>query len=128
VSLQPRGRARLTATARFHNLVSPIIAALFAGNAIVVKPSEAVAWSSSHYARAIRSCLAAHGHDPDVVQVIVAGEREAAEALTGDERIQHITFIGSEGVGRQVAARAGAVGTQVVLELGGKVRDMVSLR
>lgn len=41
----------------FHNALSPIIASLFTGNAIVLKASENVAWASHHYIRAVRSCL-----------------------------------------------------------------------
>lgn len=64
---------------------------------------------------------------------------ESVEALTGDARIKHITFvrqapppsccptadssctqIGSEEVGKKVALKAAEVGTPVLLELGGK--------
>ncbi|KAK4704146.1 hypothetical protein P7C70_g2068, partial [Phenoliferia sp. Uapishka_3] len=103
----------------FHNLISPIISSLFAGNAILLKPSELVLWSSDHYIRAIRSCLEACGHDPDLVQMIGCLP-DAVEALTGDERIQHITFIGSETVGKMVAIKGAEAGTPVLLELGGK--------
>jgi acyl-CoA reductase-like NAD-dependent aldehyde dehydrogenase len=106
-----------------HNLLSPIIAALFSGNGIVVKPSEHVAFTSFHLLRALRSCLSACGHDPDVVQVLTGCEADAAETLTGDERIRHIAFIGSDSVGRKVAERASGKGIQVCLELGGKVRS-----
>ena len=43
-----------------------------------------------------------------------------AEALTKSPWIRHITFIGSEEVGRQVAAAATEHLTPVTLELGGK--------
>ncbi|GAA6007415.1 hypothetical protein JCM11491_004155 [Sporobolomyces phaffii] len=102
-----------------HNALSPIIAALFSGNAIVVKPSENVAWSSLHVVEAVRSCLAACGEDPDLVQVAVTLP-DSVEALTGDARIKHITFIGSEEIGKKVALKAAEVGTPVLLELGGK--------
>ncbi|CAD6579548.1 MAG: Meiotic Sister-Chromatid recombination aldehyde dehydrogenase [Cyphobasidiales sp. Tagirdzhanova-0007] len=104
----------------FHNLFSPVIAALMSGNAIVVKTSENVAWSSSHFAKAIQSCLAACGHDPDTVQVAIGCEAEAAKAFTMDERISHLTFIGSESIGREVARNAAETLTPVTLELGGK--------
>lgn len=74
------------------NLISPIIAALAAGNAIVVKPSENVAWSSLIFVQAIRDCLAACGEDPELVQVVVTLP-ESVEALTGDARLKHITFV-----------------------------------
>ena len=105
----------------FHNLMSPMIAALMAGNAIVLKPSELVAWSSHVYVRAVRECLAACGADPELVQIVTTLP-ETVEALTGDERLAHITFIGSEQVGKKVAVKGAEAGTPVVLELGGKVR------
>lgn len=44
-----------------HNALGPIVAALAAGDAIVVKPSEQVAWSSLVFIEAVRDCLAACG-------------------------------------------------------------------
>lgn len=72
--------------------LSPIIAALFSGNAIVLKASENVAWSSHHYIRAVRSCLEACGESPDLVQIVTCLP-DAVEALTGDTTIKHITFV-----------------------------------
>ncbi|GAA5904403.1 hypothetical protein JCM8208_004186 [Rhodotorula glutinis] len=102
-----------------HNALGPIVAALAVGDAIVVKPSEQVAWSSLIFIEAVRDCLAACGEDPELVQIAVTLP-ENVEALTGDERIKHITFIGSEEVGKKVALKAAEVGTPVLLELGGK--------
>lgn len=53
----------------FHNLLSPILAALFAGNAVVVKCSEQVAWSSKWFIGGVKACLRACGIDDAVVQV-----------------------------------------------------------
>ncbi|KAI5480677.1 aldehyde dehydrogenase [Pseudohyphozyma bogoriensis] len=103
----------------FHNVISPMIAALFSGNAIVLKPSENVAWSTHIFVSAFRSCLEACGHSPDVVQIVTCLP-DSVEALTGSPRIKHITFIGSEEVGKLVAIKGAEVGTPVVLELGGK--------
>ncbi|ORY51776.1 putative meiotic recombination-related protein [Leucosporidium creatinivorum] len=103
----------------FHNALSPIIASLFTGNAIILKASENVAWASHHYIRAVRSCLEACGESPELVQIVTCLP-DAVEALTGDTRIKHITFIGSEQVGQKVALKGAEVGTPVLLELGGK--------
>ncbi|GAA5846640.1 hypothetical protein JCM9279_003391 [Rhodotorula babjevae] len=102
-----------------HNALGPIVAALVVGDAIVVKPSEQVAWSSLIFIEAVRDCLTACGEDPELVQIAVTLP-ENVEALTGDERIKHITFIGSEAVGKKVALKAAEIGTPVLLELGGK--------
>ncbi|RXK39718.1 meiotic Sister-Chromatid recombination aldehyde dehydrogenase [Tremella mesenterica] len=103
----------------FHNLLSPILAALFAGNSIVVKCSEQVAWSSMWYIGGIRACLRACGMDQEVVQLVVALP-DVAERLTRNPSIKHITFIGSESVGRKVAQAAAEIMVPTCIELGGK--------
>ncbi|KAJ7445680.1 meiotic sister-chromatid recombination aldehyde dehydrogenase [Mycena galericulata] len=106
-----------------HNAWSPIIASLFAGNAIVLKCSENVVWSTQWFVGAIRTCLQACGHDPELVQRVpqlVCCFPEQADALTRSPRIKHITFIGSETVGRKIAMAATEHLTPVTLELGGK--------
>lgn len=52
-----------------HNVWSPVLAALFSGNAIVVKCSEHVAWSSKWFVDVIKECLRACNFDPELVQV-----------------------------------------------------------
>ncbi|BGP58119.1 Meiotic Sister-Chromatid recombination aldehyde dehydrogenase [Rhodotorula sphaerocarpa] len=103
----------------FHNLISPIIASLAAGDSIVVKPSENVAWSSLIFVDAVRRCLEACGEDPELVQIVVTLP-DSVEAFTGDARLKHMTFIGSEEVGKKVAIKGAEVGVPVLLELGGK--------
>ncbi|KAJ3477063.1 hypothetical protein NLI96_g10721 [Meripilus lineatus] len=102
-----------------HNAWSPIIAALFAGNSVILKCSEQVIWSTQWYIEAIRNCLQACGHNPNVVQLVCCYP-EDARALTTSPFIRHITFIGSETVGRIIVADAAQHLTPVTLELGGK--------
>jgi acyl-CoA reductase-like NAD-dependent aldehyde dehydrogenase len=45
------------------------MAALFAGNSIVLKCSEQVIWSTSWFVGAIRECLRACGYSEHLVQV-----------------------------------------------------------
>ena len=85
-----------------HNAWSPIMAALFAGNSVVLKCSEHVVWSTMWFVQAIRECLKACGHDEQLVQLVCCYP-EDAEALTKSPFIRHITFIGSERVGRIVS-------------------------
>jgi acyl-CoA reductase-like NAD-dependent aldehyde dehydrogenase len=103
----------------FHNLIGPVISALFAGNGIVVKVSEQTAWSSTFFANIARGALVAHGHDPALVQTIVCWPQNANH-LTSHPKIRHITFIGSQAVAHHVAASAAKTLTPVVQELGGK--------
>ncbi|KAM5346745.1 hypothetical protein ACJ41O_009750 [Fusarium nematophilum] len=103
----------------FHNLMGPIISALFSGNGIIVKVSEQTAWSSAYFASIARGALVAHGHDPQLVQTVVCWP-QAAGHLTSHPGVSHITFIGSQAVAHHVAASAAKSLTPVVAELGGK--------
>lgn len=103
----------------FHNLMGPIISAIFAGNGIVVKVSEQTAWSSVYFANIARGALVAHGHNPALVQTVVCWPQTASH-LTSHPKIKHITFIGSQTVAHQVAASAAKALIPVVAELGGK--------
>ncbi|RYN51000.1 putative aldehyde dehydrogenase-like protein [Alternaria tenuissima] len=103
----------------FHNLISPVIASIFAGNAIIVKGSEATAWSSSYFASIATRALEACGHSPDIVQSVVCWP-DVADHLTSHPSISHITFIGSRPVAHHVCASAAKALTPVCVELGGK--------
>ncbi|KAL2136057.1 hypothetical protein VTI74DRAFT_5637 [Chaetomium olivicolor] len=115
----------------FHNLIGPVISALFSGNGIVVKVSEQTAWSSSYFTNIARGALVAHGHDPSLVQAVVCWPQTAGH-ITSHPGISHITFIGSRPVCHRVAASAAKALIPVVAELGGKdasiVLDSVSKR
>jgi acyl-CoA reductase-like NAD-dependent aldehyde dehydrogenase len=102
----------------FQNLLNPISTALMAGNAIVLKPSEWVAWSSERLVRSLRDLVAGCGHDPDLIQA-VQGFGETGAALAKSP-VDLILFIGSVGNGRRVAQSAAERITPVVMELGGK--------
>jgi hypothetical protein len=51
-----------------HNAWSTILAAIFAGNAVVLKCSEHVIWSTTWFVGAIKACLRACQFDPELVQ------------------------------------------------------------
>lgn len=108
----------------FHNLLGPIIAALFTGNAIVVKCSEQVVWSSEFFISTVKKCLEVCGHDPDLVQLCYCfpptAEDDAANHFTSHPGLKHLTFIGSKPVAHHVLAAAAKSLTPVVVELGGK--------
>ena len=103
----------------FHNFISPVISALFTGNAIVVKPSEQTCWSADYFLRIIRGALVACGHSQELVQSVVCLP-ETADHLTSHPKIRHITFIGSRNVAFKVCASAAKSLTPVTVELGGK--------
>lgn len=78
------------------------MAGIFAGNGVVLKCSEHVIWSTAWFVGAINEALRVCGHDPELVQLVCCFP-EAAEALTKSPEIKHITFIGSEPVGKIVS-------------------------
>jgi succinate-semialdehyde dehydrogenase/glutarate-semialdehyde dehydrogenase len=92
-----------------------VATAVAAGNGVVVKPSELTPLTGAWVARVFEEAGAPNG----LVQV-VHGEGALGEAIVGDPGIAKVFFTGSVGVGRRVAAAAGARGCPVVLELGGK--------
>ncbi len=104
---------------QFHNLLGPIISSLFTGNAIIVKGSEATAWSSKYFASIVQGALKACGHSPGLVQSVVCWP-SVAPYLTSHSGLSHITFIGSRPVALEVCKSAAKALTPVCVELGGK--------
>lgn len=96
-----------------------MIASIFAGNAIVVKGSEATAWSSTYFTSIVMRALEVCGHSPNIVQSVVCWPN-VADHLTSHPGISHITFIGSRQVAHYVCASAAKSLTPVCVELGGK--------
>jgi acyl-CoA reductase-like NAD-dependent aldehyde dehydrogenase len=90
------------------------LAALVAGNAVVLKPSE----FTSLVALELASLLHAAGVPQDAFQVVV-GDGATGSALTHSE-IDKLVFTGSLTTGKRIAAAAAERLLPVVLELGGK--------
>ncbi|WP_193213708.1 NAD-dependent succinate-semialdehyde dehydrogenase [Luteolibacter marinus] len=88
--------------------------ALMAGNTVLLKHASNV----PRCARAIAGLVAgAFGRD-DLLQAVFVSGKEV-EPLIADPRIRAVTFTGSTGAGREVAAVAGRHLKKSVLELGG---------
>lgn len=102
----------------FQNIVNPIPPALMAGNAIVIKPSEWVAWSSARFIDAFRKVLEDAGHDPNLIQAVQGFGETGATLVRAD--VDTILFIGSVKNGRRVVEGSAERMTPVVMELGGK--------
>lgn len=103
----------------FHNILGPITAALASGNAIVVKPSEYVAFSTTYYIQCLHRILQRLELPTSLITLVLC-HPPLAPYLSMHPKINHITFIGSERVGRKVMADASVNLTPVTLELGGK--------
>ncbi|MGO4391792.1 coniferyl aldehyde dehydrogenase [Variovorax sp. M-6] len=93
--------------------MGPAIAAIGAGNRVMIKPSEL----TPRLAELMREAVAEH-FAPEELTVVTGGAElgTAFVALPFD----HLLFTGSTAVGRQVAMAAAANLTPVTLELGGK--------
>ncbi|KAI4092409.1 MAG: hypothetical protein LQ344_003474 [Seirophora lacunosa] len=103
----------------FHNALSPIISTLFTGSALLLKPSESTAFSSTYFTSIARSALAACSHSPHLIQSVPCWP-STANHLTSHPGISHITFIGSRPIAHTVCASAARSLTPVCVELGGK--------
>jgi acyl-CoA reductase-like NAD-dependent aldehyde dehydrogenase len=90
------------------------LAALVAGNAVVLKPSE----FTSLVALELESLLQASGVPRDVFQVVV-GDGATGEALIHSQ-IDKLVFTGSVATGKRIAMAAAEQLLPVLLELGGK--------
>lgn len=91
----------------------PVVGAIAAGNAVVVKPSEFAPETAKVLEALCRSVL-----DEGLVS-FVFGEEAAAKALLA-EPFDKVFFTGNSDVGRAVMNQAAAHPAPVVLELGGK--------
>ncbi|XP_028276284.1 fatty aldehyde dehydrogenase-like [Parambassis ranga] len=93
--------------------LQPLIGAIAAGNAAVIKPSEI----SSHSAKLMEELLPQY-LDKDLYPVVTGGVSETQELLK--QRFDHIFYTGNSTVGKLVMEAAARHLTPVTLELGGK--------
>ena len=94
-------------------LLSPLVAALGAGNTAVLKPSEHAPRTGELLAARLQQHM-----DGDVVSVALGGAETAQGLLS--QRFDHVFFTGGNRVGRLVMEQAAKTMTPVTLELGGK--------
>ena len=92
---------------------APAIAAIAAGNTVILKPSELPANTSKLMAEMVNSNFA-----PEFFKVVEGGVTETQQLL--EQRFDKIFFTGSVAVGRIVYQAAAKHLTPVTLELGGK--------
>jgi succinate-semialdehyde dehydrogenase/glutarate-semialdehyde dehydrogenase len=96
-------------------LCRKLFAALAAGNAVVIKPSEKTPIASSHLMRLIDEA----GAPPGLVNHVTVADGVRTGQLLRDRRVAHISFTGSVGVGKALARIAAENLTRLTLELGG---------
>jgi aldehyde dehydrogenase (NAD+) len=100
-------------------LLQPLAAAIAAGNAVVLKPSELAPATTELLLRLVPQFL-----DTDAIALVHGGVPETTALL--EQRFDHIFFTGSTAVGKVVMAAAAKHLTPVVLELGGKSPAIVA--
>ncbi|KAJ7995102.1 hypothetical protein DPEC_G00241090 [Dallia pectoralis] len=93
--------------------LQPLVGAIAAGNAAVVKPSEV----SSHSAKLMEKLLPLY-LDEELYPVVCGGVSETQELLR--QRFDHVFYTGNSTVGKLVMEAAARHLTPVTLELGGK--------
>jgi aldehyde dehydrogenase (NAD+) len=120
VTFEPLGVACVIAPWNYPvNLsLGPLLGAIAAGNAAVLKPSELAPASAS----ALESIIEAL--DDPALTIVQGGVAEATELL--DQRFDHILYTGGSRVGRVVMRAAAEHLTPVTLELGGKSPAIVT--
>ncbi len=100
-------------------LANKLAPALAAGNCVVVKPSEHASVTTLEFCKLVEAA----GFPAGVVNV-VCGAAEVGRALV-EGGVAKVSFTGSPGVGREIAAAAGRRLIPVTLELGGKSPNII---
>ncbi|KAH9717148.1 Aldehyde dehydrogenase family 3 member I1 [Citrus sinensis] len=112
---EPLGVVLVISTWNYPFLLSldPVIGAIAAGNAVVLKPSEIAPATSSLLAKLLEDYV-----DNSAVRVVEGAVAETSALL--EQKWDKILYTGSPRVGRIVMAAAAKHLTPVILELGGK--------
>lgn len=115
IQFQPKGCVLIIAPWNypFQLAVMPLIAAVAAGNTVVIKPSEHAPATSALLAELLPKALG-----EDVVKVVSGDGTVGAELL--ELPFDHVLFTGGERVGQIVASAAASQLIPYTLELGGK--------
>lgn len=98
-----------------HQMVAKVAAALGAGCAIVLKPSETAPGAADLLMRAVEAAAI----PPGLVN-LVWGAADIGDHLVTHPRVDKVSFTGSTDVGRAIMAAAARTLKPVTLELGGK--------
>ncbi|MGY4708242.1 aldehyde dehydrogenase family protein [Mycolicibacterium sp. CBM1] len=97
----------------FYLCMAPLVAAIAAGDAVVIKPSELAPATSAIIARLVPQYL-----DSEAIRV-VEGDASTTQDLMA-QGFDHALFTGGTEIGRKIMAAAAPTLTPVTLELGGK--------
>ena len=118
---EPLGIALILGTWNFPFIVtlSPMVAAIAAGCAVLVKPSE-IAMASQHLMAEILPKYL----DPEAIQIVIGGPTETGLIL--ERRFDSIFYTGSAKIAKFVSAAAAKHLTPTTLELGGQAPCIIT--
>lgn len=95
--------------------------ALFAGNAVILKPAGEAPLVALHLARALHDA----GLPPGALGTVTGHTRTISAPLLDDERLAAVTFTGSTAVGNELRHRLSARNVRLQTEMGGKNASVV---
>lgn len=100
----------------FYTALIKVLPALLAGNTVILRPNPLTPLSALVFGEA-----AAKAGLPDgVLNVVIEGGLDGAQALTSDPRVDLVSFTGSCAVAAKVAGQAAPTLKRMILENGGK--------
>jgi phosphonoacetaldehyde dehydrogenase len=126
--ISPQGKARKIFTTReplslavcitpfnhpLNQVVHKVVPAIAVGTPVILKPSEKTPLTAIKFAELLYEAGLPHY----LLSVLLGPTEEVAEYLIKDPRVEVVSFTGSVGVGKKIAATAGYKKT--ILELGG---------
>ena len=99
------------------------VPALAAGCTVILKAAPDTPWTATMLGRVVKE----HTDIPPGVFNVITSEDpvEVGDQLTGDPRVDVVSFTGSTAVGKHIMARAAQTVKKVFLELGGKSANIV---
>lgn len=106
----------------FTLLVGPAVAALMAGNTVVIKPASQTTGSGLIF----KEIMDKAGMPDGVIQMITGNGSITGQALIENEDLDMIFFTGSTAVGREISKIAGERMIPTIMELGGKDAAIVT--
>ena len=95
--------------------------ALAAGNTVILKPSSLTPLTALKLADIVKAC----GLPEGVVNVLAGSGQELGEIICRDERVNMISFTGSNSVGRDILGYTTGNVKKTIMELGGKSAAIV---
>ncbi|MFJ2904134.1 aldehyde dehydrogenase family protein [Streptomyces sp. NPDC087212] len=106
----------------FGLMIVKLAGALAAGNTVVAKPAPETPWNATRIGRLVaeRTDIPA-----GVVNLVTTSDRDTAELLLTDPRVDMVTFTGSTVTGQRVLECAAPTFKRTMLELGGKSASVI---